>query len=454
MLTFGLLAAAALGWCALVVGVLSTRSVGTRFCVAAVAVVLQGYPTAALPQSISLALTYVLLAGLLLVVRRELQPAGLAPKVLLGLICWSVVALVWSPDVVAGAVSIARLLTFVILTHYAVRLARQEPGQLERAVDWLAPVMLVQAAAVLVFARRPDVETTYLTTGSADLLIGHQAVRGLFTTSPDNVLDPVRAAGLLFLNSNTASMFLGVAACCYLAVGSWTGHRRHHVVAAALLLAVLGTGSKTGVALALLVPVAYVLASAMRRWGRAGAVALLAGAAPVGVLLYARLPVWAPQYSRDSLATLRARSYVWDAAGELFAAHPVLGLGFGGWGDRIALFAGPSLPARYPPHNSLILAWSETGLVGMALVVLFVAAVSVMFLEAAGRCDRLADARVLTLGWAAFTWAFMHSMGDATSFFGDVRNLPFLAVALGLLTALREPSRSSQTVGAYGRPAG
>jgi O-antigen ligase len=374
------------------------------------------------------------------------------PVVLLALAGWSAVAILWSPSAVAGLVSITRLLSFVVLVYYAVRLGRTGPAQLVRALWWLTPVVLLQSAAVVVFARRPDLEAAYLS-GGARFLIGHQSVRALFTTSPDNVLDPVKAGGLLFLNSNTASMFMGVAACCYLAVAAWAGSRRCYAVAAVLLVAVVATGSKTGVALALLVPVAYVLALAIRRSGLAGALMVLGVAAPVALWLRWQLPVWAPEYVQESGTALQTRSYIWTAGRQLFTEAPVLGLGFGGWGEQFTRFAGPSLSQRYPPHNSLLLAWSETGLVGTALVLAFAVVVLVPLTRAAVRARRPADTRALTLSCAAYVWALAHSMGDATAFFGDVRNLPFLAIALGVLVGLREEAPAPPVAGARGQSA-
>ena len=69
---------------------------------------------------------------------------------------------------------------------------------------WSAPVLVVQAMSTVLFAVSPLIESQYLHSPSATALLGDAAAR-LYTDLPNNVIDPAKSGGVLFVNGNVAS---------------------------------------------------------------------------------------------------------------------------------------------------------------------------------------------------------------------------------------------------------
>jgi O-antigen ligase len=177
---------------------------------------------------------------------------------------------------------------------------------------------------------------------------------------------------------------------------------------------------------------------------------------PVGAAV---LALTAPDLLRERFATLSSsgselatRADIWHAAEHIWTAHPLLGVGPGGFPDAYATTRLPGkefLPTTLfepPPHaHDLVLqVMAEQGVVGLlafgALAVAIVAAL-LRVLRARERWVRVAGRAVLA-GFAAFA---VHNLFDVTLLAGTGEYVFALA---GLASALAWVSRTAPSPGA------
>ncbi|MDH3456774.1 MAG: O-antigen ligase family protein [Gemmatimonadota bacterium] len=241
-----------------------------------------------------------------------------------------------------------------------------------RTVRWLVAWSLPVAALNVVFFLSPGLELQFLASFPARFVVEPDTLTQLFVPSMgNNVLNPGKA-GTLFVNANVASIFFGIGLCS--SVFLWRERRRPlaAAVAFAFLLAFLATGSRAGL-LAGVGTMIWVLALTVvrARGTHLHRTTLLAGTALGLVIL---LPMSGPTIERilSPGALFDPRTLIWFHAAQLILAHPVTGVGFGGWELTFPAFASLyGLAPSYPPHSAYLIAWlwaGVTGLVGMLLV--------------------------------------------------------------------------------------
>jgi O-antigen ligase len=356
----------------------------------------------------------------------------------------------WSPA--GGALQQAlRFGLFGLALHLAQSTLTEGVGVLDRTLRLMTPWMLLQAGLVFLFRSAPAVEDRFLHSRAADLLLG-PAADALFTTGQNNVLDPAKSGGL-FVNANVASLFAGL---CFFAVAVLrvrTGQTRHTVLLVVLWLSVFATGSKTGAALAIALPVLAFLVVRLRSWP-SSPYFLGFGLLTLPITLSvgdAVLRSVVPDYATRSTESLGTRTLLWSAAWDLFQQSPVYGLGFGGWQREIGAYVGRD---DYPPHNLLIDAWAKSGIVCAAVTAALVLVVGARYLRLAFRDDLDPDLRRLNAyGLAAWTWLVVHGMGDNTSVFGDLHSMLLVAVLLAYQQWVRTQATAAAAATVAATPA-
>jgi O-antigen ligase len=273
----------------------------------------------------------------------------------------------------------------------------------------------------------------FLKSSTAEILIGPDALRGLLEADPNNVLDPLKAGGI-FINANVASLFLGVAslAATLVALQSPKVQARWWACSLVCLTAVFFTGSKAGAALAIAVPIGLVLAVRLRRLP--GPVVLPSALVLVGTmgwLLPTLLSKVAPTYLEKSSGSYSDRSMLWHAAIRIIGESPLIGNGFGGWALAI-----PTVSPGFelPPHNLLIAAWSNLGIWGPLLLIMFFVATFRAGLRKLARSSSAAEALSVALALGVWMWILVHGMGDNTTVYGESHTLVVAAMLLAFIT--------------------
>nr|WP_231713373.1 O-antigen ligase family protein [Arthrobacter sp. zg-Y769] len=235
-------------------------------------------------------------------------------------------------------------------------------------------------------------------------------------------------------------MFLGVAACAFAAAAIRFRKRSFFLIAVLAAVAVVPTGSKSGLVLLVTMPLIGVLVPLLVRGpGRIWIPPLLAIAFPVFLMFKHVLNERIPEtFVNDSASSLGTRGVIWETAGTLFVENPFLGLGFGGWGEYFYWASSGALGRTFPPHNIFIAAWSDMGVAGAIVLAVFVGAVLVAHVRLTAQTPKR-ESFAWGFGLAAFLWLFIHGMADAVTFYGDLRTILIPALLLGLLIA--EPHR-------------
>lgn len=342
-----------------------------------------------------------------------------------------------------GAIMLTmRVLLYATLVCYACSVAMSEPHRLRVALMWSMPWIVLQSVLALLFRFSTTAEFSFLSSTVGQLLIG-PAARDLFTISPNNVLDPEKSGGL-FVNGNVASMFGGVAAFLLFAAARQGWSKWYYAWALLAWASVIGTGSKTGVFLGILLPLLYIVLTKM---ASVRARLLLPPLLVAFSALLVVVPSWIestfPSFADKSIDAYGTRSQIWESAYTLFQDSPLLGLGYGGWADSTKSMAAVN---GFPPHNMIIAAWAVGGVFAAGAIISLCLVTIVwcyrMIVRAEDPKRRIAAACSL----CGFLWIYIHSMGDNTTFYGEPRTMILTALFFGIALLPTQATRLPKPV--------
>lgn len=368
---------------------------------------------------------------------------------LFGIVLLYMVSLLWSPDPKLGLQPIGYFLQFLVVFAAVAIEGRRDPRMMVRLLAVTVAFGLVQAIAVVVFRVMPGLRYAYYLSSIARWFISPNVLDKLFTVGQNNVLDPAKSGGIFVVDANDGSAYLGVLAFTALGLSLHSSRRWLSVVSAITLGAIVFSGSKIGLMLAVLLPVValHLISLHYRQWRNrlrlsmagiaiAGA---LAWVAPKAIQVeegsgYRALSV----FLSKSDATLSVRQKVWTYGFDAFRQHPLLGQGFGGWQQDFPHYAVKvGIDPGLPPHNTFIYLWSQ----GTLLAALCGLAFTVAVLRVGWRQmrDRRAESIGMSLAMSmAFLWTFIHGMGNNSGLIGEVHMSPVLASLLALAYLQRD----------------
>jgi O-antigen ligase len=133
----------------------------------------------------------------------------------------------------------------------------------------------------------------------------------------------------------------------------------------------------------------------------------------------------APGLYKASDRSYDGRQLMWQGGLELFKDSPLIGLGFGGWGERIGRFTGES---GLPPHNFLVAAWANSGILALLIAILFVIVSLRICWRVAAAQHSMYDRRTAVVALCAVAWVFLHGMGDNTTLYGEQHTMMLIAL--------------------------
>ncbi len=352
----------------------------------------------------------------------------------LALLLVHVLSLTWSPNVVLGLRNIIYLLPFVLMFVVSYGLTLHTPRTVYRALCVFILVASGEAALVYLFRILPSVEEAFLHSPLARLFISPNLLDLLFDEARNNALDPAKSGGI-FTNANVAACYLGVCAFIAWGVSAACRLRSLFYFAPPMLGAVFFTGSKAGAILCVLLTGAFYLLQRifLQRLTFTNLVAVC-GMTIVGVAgaLAALSYLSGSEFAHSSQDTFDSRNMIWLHAGMQFTANPLWGQGFGGWEKSfVAYAAGKGLSEGFPPHNTFVCLWSQSGIAAVIMGALFMLSVLWFCI----RAIRVPDLEVRALGigtLTAYLWTFLQGMGENWGIVGELHMQPPLAVVLGL----------------------
>ena len=356
---------------------------------------------------------------------------GFIPSALLVMALTQFASALWSArasaalTVGATTLAILALILFVMQQPAAGSASRD---LLHAAAVAMVPVAVAQSVSTVVFRFDPDLEHRYFTSPLIVWLLGDEG-RLLFSTLRNNVVDPLKSGGFLFVNGNKASMVMAVWALMYLSLCIKRRSFFHFAMFAVCMTGAISTSSKTAIFLAFsLVPFFLFLPLIVRvranPAGFIGGLVVLIGAS-FG-LAYVISTLSERLVGIDESADDRAR--LWAGALTYFGESPLLGLGVGGWAQRWGSDPAATGLETLPPHNMLIMLWADSGLLTPLIAVAIFLVIAVRYLKKIAASERHRDATAAALELAAMVWIFAHGMYDNTNFYGDVHTMVVFAV--------------------------
>lgn len=415
--------------------------------IAAFAALFRGFSVLATPV--------YLVAAVVLTLFRTKRPAVplrstrmfVTTSVVAGLLCFMSIA--WS---VRGDSAIEAGLTWLalpLLTLFVVNMLLDDGlPSLGKFLAALAPVAVVQALSTVVFRFAPAVEESYYRSSLSTLFIGRLG-QDLYTTDAvNNVLNPDRAGGFLFVNLNRASMAMGVMLVAFVAYGYLARKRWVWLAVAPLAAAIVLGGSKTGLALLVLLPLfSLILAVAARSGNPAARMGVVVGGLVIAVVGVQVFFATADDYVNASEATLLPRLQLWGEAIRAIGENLLLGLGFGGWYERWESGGVAIAFSMRPAHNWFLQAWLDAGIAYVAISIVFVVVILIMQLRAVNDARSGHAKFAMAMSGSGFLWVAIHGLGDNSALYGEPPALAFLAVLAALmLTAGRFDSEKRPTL--------
>lgn len=361
------------------------------------------------------------------------------------------ISLLWSTDLRLGLRTLVYALPFLLIAASAYSIAKHNPRFVYTILGITGGAMIIEAALVVAFRLSPELEMAFLTSNLPAPLINPNVKNEflLGETSSFIILDPEKSAGFLPY-PNPASAYLGIGSFIAFMVGHTFKSRTILATSITLWLSIFFTGSKAGIMLAVAIPLlalAFVHYSRHDKHSRTLIMASTWIAAPIMLILAV--------YALDSLAekssfaaasidTASIRLLIWNYAAQAFAESPLFGQGFGGWQqgyDTYALARGIS--PDFPPHNTLIYLWSQSGILASILGLVFMFHVMRLAYRLAISNQQKARLLGLTLGMVA-GWLFIQGMGENWGLFGEPHQQPIFAALVGLAYATLRSSADNR----------
>jgi O-antigen ligase len=368
-------------------------------------------------------------------VRRDVLFLALAVIALHG------ISLLWSTDLRLGLRTLVYALPFVLVAATAYSIGKHNPRIILMTLGVTGVAMSLQAALVVMFRLSPELEMAYLTSNISGTFGGPNTIKALLDGSlRNNVLAPSKAGGM-FINGNIAAAYLGLGVFITFLSARVTRSRLLFVVLLGLWVSIFFTGSKSGIMLAVALPFTALAFSHYIKYEKQSRRLVLAAALVVIPLVIAMAAYTMESISERSafaaasLETASSRLLIWTYAVQAFAESPLLGQGFGGWQEAYPQYAlDIGINPVYPPHNTLIYLWSQSGVLAVILGLVFMFHVMRLAYRLAASSQQSDVLLGLTLGMVA-GWLFIQGMGENWGLFGDPRQQPIFAALVGLAYA-------------------
>ena len=387
---------------------------------------------------VSLATVWTLLTCLAGLIQRGRSRADSPLVLLMGLyVATTAVSLLWAlpSGVYGGVVNVVFGSVFLLWLREVIVVARDQPGILDSIMVWSIPGVAVQSLATIVFQVSPAFEGRFLRSGFAAMTMGPSAAR-LFTDLPNNVLSPSKAGGF-FPNGNAASLFCSIAGLLLCVTARRTNQRWIYGFATLAFAGGVFTGSKTGLIVGPSMALLIVVLPHMLKRSAGVAVTLLSVVvlAPLAFTLLTRVVERvAPTFYAASDYSYGGREELWTRASQMLQDSPLLGVGFGGWAERVGRLGSRT---DLPPHNFIIAAWVNSGVIAAVLATVFMVATVLFGLRVVAAQTSLHDRRTAVFALGAVVWVFLHGMGDNTGMYGDRYDMILFGLAIGYLYAIR-----------------
>ena len=387
----------------------------------------------------------------------RLSTARLILSCLVLLICIQLISLLWSSDLSNGSRIIFYELCFIAIVCYCkwslITLSSKSIDFWKTMNISLVVMGLISLSCyflVLAQYMNPSLRREFLHSDWSKIFINPNTIE-LFRASALNSYVTLGGYGGLFVNPNVTSAYFGISSVVLWWSCKATDNVRIKIVslctALVLFSGVYFTGSEAGLILAVLLPLLAIFLRDVKylyiRWGKKTYVGFLAkyiaflGCLIVFLLILGDQKVQ-EHYDKFNFS-YNSRVVIWDNYIKTLSERLWLGDGFGN-------------SKSYPPHNTLIYLWSQSGFLAMIVGALFMSMVLWLALRLFMMLDKKSEYTGLTLGLVA-SWIFIHGMGENWGLVGEEHQYVIFAVMLGIACAQYEKVRQGPKIQAQARVA-
>ncbi|MFM0095246.1 O-antigen ligase family protein [Paraburkholderia nemoris] len=386
------------------------------------------YPSATLVLALMLILFYD---------ASKLVKTSITTRTWAALVLVQVLSLLWAVDVRSGIRDIAYSFLFFFVFAASMHESKRNPRLVIQLIVAYSILTMIQSGLVIYFRLNPSVKIQYLQGHLAEIFTSPNTLIDLFGSEQNNVLDPAKSGGFE-INANTGAAWIGMVG--MVTIGLAIGLRRKLLFLVGLfhLTATFFSGSKAAAilvcALLALMCITVYVSEKLTPSRLAVLLLIFIFIAVAGSILTTAGS--STDFGHASSDTFDVRKLIWAHAASEFLKNPILGQGFGGWSESFHAYAWQQgITDRYPPHDTLIQLWSQSGLLAALLGAAFMAAFSAEVLTLVRSGSRTAawiGAGIL----CGFLFITMQGLGENWGLLGNLRMSPFLAVCLALSRVL------------------
>jgi O-antigen ligase len=350
----------------------------------------------------------------------------------------------WSPDKGSWATSI--LYGFWMYVAFFTARTFDDPAPLRSILHWFLMIASINAFLVVLFRVATGVKEAYLASPLMGVFKNPKLVANLEVFRP-NVFDPDKSGGV-FDNANTGAAFSLLCVGVTLATFGYRGRTRSLIFFVLFSLAVVFSGSKSAVMIYIaamtILGFCAALFSISNAYLRVVALSFgtVAALAMSGLAVIVESSLESTDFGEGVRDTSESRFQLWRIARLTFMQHPIRGLGFGGWGEVLSNYAATGVNVFLPPHNSLIMAWTECGIFAVILCVSFWYLIARRLFRSIGSSPRSLEP--IGALFALFCVAAM-SFGDTFPLYGNqTMTVPMgVLLALGIFHDRADPSNAT-----------
>lgn len=340
-----------------------------------------------------------------------------------------------SPDLALGLIRIVYLIEFIvlILAFNSYFLEYQIFPSL--AFRLLCFVIIFQSALVIAFRLSPFIEASFFKSSIARLFIQPNAIESIYNASllGGNILSKEKSGGV-FLNGNVSAAFSGISMFIIMGFYSLKKDLSYFIAICFCVLAILFSGSKAALFICFVLQLFFY-----GQWRKINGKKIKASQ----VLLFTivgSFAVFIPLFLTLGSGfivglgwTSSARFVLWYIGVMEFIKDPLVGHGFGGWSEMVGTQVGYSAWFRnpLPPHNNVLLIWSEVGLVGLTLTFMYLTTLIVQ-LRKSWKMS-LIEKKYMILSicvYYALLWLVIHGFITNLSLFGEPHMIPIIAFSI------------------------
>jgi hypothetical protein len=257
----------------------------------------------------------------------------------------------------------------LLLGFYCV----EKKVSIERVFKLIVVIGIPIAVLNVIFFTLPELETQYLHSKVAQILVEPANITGVYDVRRNNIIDPFKS-GTVFTNTNRAAVFYQMMFWISFALFMKKSKKKYLLVSILYLLANFTCYSRAGM-LSFVICLLITLTISMKKSSSVKKLMWLFTPIVTMVLILLSNGFFAQISERFKLSTIEddPRGYIWKFIWKVFRENVVLGQGVGGWELVYSNYAiSVGLQPGLPPHNLFVHLWSWSGLLGLAVFVLMV----------------------------------------------------------------------------------